>query len=64
MFWLQSTAFGMQTLLLPVLIDVRRERVLVEGVRADGQVIHHAGPNPVPAPAVKVAVEGRFLKRR
>ena len=47
-FWLQSTEFGMQTF-LPVLIDVGRERVLVEGIRADRQVIHDARSNPVPA---------------
>ena len=47
-------------LVLPVLIDVRRERVLVERVHADAQVIHHARPDdPVPAAAVQIAVEAR-----
>ena len=51
-------------LVSPVLIDVGRERILVERVHADAQVIHHArADDPVPAAAVKVAVEARRLKR-
>ena len=48
----------------PVPADVRRVRVFVESIDAEGQVIHHPRPDdPVPGRSVKVGVEARGLKR-
>ena len=47
--------------LLPVLVDVGRERVLVERVHAHRQVIDDARAGPVPTHPVKVAVKGGLL---
>jgi len=48
------------SLIAPTPIDIRRERILIERIGADTQVIDHARTDdPVPAPAVKVPIEGR-----
>ena len=57
MFWSQSTAFGIHTRVAPALIDVRRKRVLVERVRADGEMVHDPRADRVPARAMEIAVE-------